>query len=562
MSQQVSAVLIPQDESQPLQSILIPKHPNNEEGDLEQMTRGFQHKQTSAAIISRIDMEDIRQKLLIRPSSQGSPGLYAFCVVPAVPDAMKKHPQRPSASSFVLAKTALKNVRATRLAMACGHFSYQLYGTCLLVRTSLSLSEDLEVNDVYGACCISPDLRPSLQQEIQPEELRNENRHPSTSRSIPMTWLGDALQQNYHDASVLSRLATVMTGGAENNEESSDSDSDSDDSTNHQNKSNIISINTPTNDNEVSADPETDFSTTTTSPKQQLVTKQPLCIHCRRPASTLCDGCQACYFCDAPRNCKILGWTHESLCKTWKTYAHRRKELSSFAYLEQWTQDLTTTAFHSSEEPYEQFLRDQLGIETTNDDNDNQARVSWWSTELHGWAGGNSQSAATVDITIRQSYEQGFAPLADIPPQRPVHQIDIDRVGTIQSNDVGLWKLTSWVDYYRLRGIPPSSPVALLCTFPLTVYHGIVCYGEVPCTVARMLKRPLRVHIVGVEKEANFLDLFQEVGFLFPQDFSVCLPCVCRSSEFTRFQVYFLLCVCISPSHTNSFSMLFLFHNE
>ena len=181
---------------------------------------------------------------------------------------------------------------------------------------------------------------------------------------------------------------------------------------------------------------------------------------------------------------------------------------------------MTTIAFHSSEEPYEHFLRDKLGIQPTNDDDN--TLVSWWSTELHGWAGGNSQSAATVDITIRQSYEQGFAPLKDIPPQRSVNQSDIDRVDNIQSNAVGLLNLTSWEDYYRLRDIPPSSPVALLCTFPLTVYHGIVCYGEVPCTVARMLKRPLRVHIVGVEKEANFLDLFQEVGFLLPQDFSVC----------------------------------------
>jgi len=36
-----------------------------------------------------------------------------------------------------------------------------------------------------------------------------------------------------------------------------------------------------------------------------------------------------------------------------------------------------------------------------------------------------------------------------------------------------------------------------------------------------MLKRPLRIHIVGVEKEANFLDLFQEVGFLLQEDFPV-----------------------------------------
>ena len=91
----------------------------------------------------------------------------------------------------------------------------------------------------------------------------------------------------------------------------------------------------------------------------------------------------------------------------------------------------------------------------------------------------------------------------------------------IVRNSVGLLRLDSWEQYYQLRSISRDSTVALLCTFPLTVYYAIERYGEVPCTVARMLKRPLRVHIVGAEKETNFLDLFQEVGFLLPPDFQV-----------------------------------------
>lgn len=137
-----------------------------------------------------------------------------------------------------------------------------------------------------------------------------------------------------------------------------------------------------------------------------------------------------------------------------------------------------------------------------------------------------SESAKTVDVSIRKSYSEGFAPLTDIPPQHSVQMEDLQRAnsslsGPITKNSVGLLNLTSWEQYYTLRGIPSSSPVALLCTFPLTIYYAITRCGEVPCTVAQMLKRPLRVHIVGVEKEANFLDLFQEVGFLLPESFSV-----------------------------------------
>ena len=55
----------------------------------------------------------------------------------------------------------------------------------------------------------------------------------------------------------------------------------------------------------------------------------------------------------------------------------------------------------------------------------------------------------------------------------------------------------------------------------MTIYHAIERFGEVPVTVARMLKRPLRIHVVGAEKEMNFLDLFKEVSFLLPEDIEV-----------------------------------------
>jgi zinc finger MYND domain-containing protein 15 len=86
---------------------------------------------------------------------------------------------------------------------------------------------------------------------------------------------------------------------------------------------------------------------------------------------------------------------------------------------------------------------------------------------------------------------------------------------------IGFLSILTWKDYYELRQIPLSSPVALLLTFPLTLYHAIATFGHVPVTVARMLKRPLRLHLVGVEKELNFLDLFQELGYLLPLDLEV-----------------------------------------
>lgn len=165
-----------------------------------------------------------------------------------------------------------------------------------------------------------------------------------------------------------------------------------------------------------------------------------------------------------------------------------------------------------SEEPYRQLLTVTFGVELD--------QPSWWRTEVDGWAGGESQSAQTVDATIRQSYAKGFAPVQELPPGCRVSSHEIDQTG-LTRNALGLVKLSSWKEYYDLRSIPLSSPVALLMTFPLTVYYAIERFGQVPVTVANMMRRPLRVHVVGIEKEMNFLDLFCEVGYLLPEGISV-----------------------------------------
>ena len=218
-------------------------------------------------------------------------------------------------------------------------------------------------------------------------------------------------------------------------------------------------------------------------------------------------------------NAFLFRWSHECLCSTWKLYADRRSELSTFPF-DGWHLHLMGRNCQVSEEPYERFLTVQLGIVL--------GQSSWWRTELNGWKGGDSQSAQSVDASVRRSYSEGFAPVTEIPPDERVLSDDLARSGVVSRNACGLVLLDSWNDYYQLRNIPFSSPVALLLTFPLTIYYAIVRFGEVPMTVAKMLKRPLRIHVVGVEKEMNFLDIFREVGNLLPEDLLVELTFVVR----------------------------------
>ena len=46
-------------------------------------------------------------------------------------------------------------------------------------------------------------------------------------------------------------------------------------------------------------------------------------------------------------------------------------------------------------------------------------------------------------------------------------------------------------------------------------------YGIIPVIAAKMEQRPLKIHVVGVEKELNFLDMFKEFAFLLPHDLKV-----------------------------------------
>jgi hypothetical protein len=406
-----------------------------------------------------------------------------------------------------------QNVRTTRLAMSCGLFSLRFWGDVVLVRSFGGRWEDLELKSIYGACCISPDLRMEIQTQVGCQlGVNNE------VASIP-DWLGDAARQNYHDSAALARLANVMNvSNNDQNDENEEEDGDCKESY-----------------SDVDEKDETVPAENIVRQGEQInmfVAKSSLCLHCRGLSSSLCPECEGSYFCDSPRSCRQTGWSHSCLCATWKAYTNHRKDLSTFEWLGDWHQELMGRNCQMQPLPYEEFLA-KFGI--------NRECSSWWRTEMDGWAGGESQSATTVDASIRRFYTEGFAPIpiSAIPPERRVTSEDLERAGLDETNSVGLTVLKSWKDYYSVRGIPSTSPVALLCTFPLTIYQAIVQYGEVPSTVAQMLKRPLRIHVVGAEKEMNFLDLFKEVGYLLPEDFQVSYESNCP--EFFRNVLIFLI---------------------
>ena len=205
-------------------------------------------------------------------------------------------------------------------------------------------------------------------------------------------------------------------------------------------------------------------------------------------------------------------------------YTSRRSQLSTFPFT--WHNQLTTRSCQLSDDPYELFLKQSLQVLLPNNDASTTSSLSvtlnWWRTETSGWKGGESDSAKQIQIFQRLSYQDGFAlDTSLLPPERDVSDQEYINIGLKKDLQTNLIQLSSWGDYYKLRGLPMESPIALLATFPLTLYYAVQQYGEVPIIIARMLKRPLRIHMVGVEKEMNFLDLFKEFGYILPNDLDV-----------------------------------------
>jgi len=73
----------------------------------------------------------------------------------------------------------------------------------------------------------------------------------------------------------------------------------------------------------------------------------------------------------------------------------------------------------------------------------------------------------------------------------------------------------TWADYYKWRGLPVQSPAALLLHWPLTVYKLLHSLGLVPAHPPTERRR-LTIHLLGIEKELDFLPVFGELALLLP----------------------------------------------
>ncbi|KAH7443725.1 hypothetical protein KP509_02G048100 [Ceratopteris richardii] len=93
------------------------------------------------------------------------------------------------------------------------------------------------------------------------------------------------------------------------------------------------------------------------------------------------------------------------------------------------------------------------------------------------------------------------------PPDAPL----LDHLGTKEISSMTL--LSGWAEYYNLRGIPMSSPVAALLSFPLSLYHIVTALNV--ATKTRLAKgKDITVHYLGPEGELDWVPAFSELAYL------------------------------------------------
>ena len=90
------------------------------------------------------------------------------------------------------------------------------------------------------------------------------------------------------------------------------------------------------------------------------------------------------------------------------------------------------------------------------------------------------------------------------PPPPPPHEADVAPP-------------SDWAAYYSWRGLSLASPLAALLSFPLTLHH-ILAQHVLPALPASRdtAAQPVRVHLLGPEKELALLPLFAELAHLHP----------------------------------------------
>lgn len=244
----------------------------------------------------------IKSTLLLRPTHH-RPGLMAYHL-----PKMRNDDDDSDENAQTTQLDQQPNRRATCLAMTCGLFQCRFFGNVLIdfvtgpgsatihcKRKRLLL--DALVRIARAGALISPDRRLWDDLEIIDPSANEDVAAAAAAAAATMqkqvtSWILGAAHENYHDQEAVQRWTQIITSTT---------------TTTSTNNNNNNSLDEDDEEEESRITVLDDPAMTLGSTSHEFVTKEPLCLQCRRPTRNRCEGCQGAYFCNLPRNCRTEG---------------------------------------------------------------------------------------------------------------------------------------------------------------------------------------------------------------------------------------------------------------
>ncbi|XP_074839017.1 zinc finger MYND domain-containing protein 15 [Carettochelys insculpta] len=224
------------------------------------------------------------------------------------------------------------------------------------------------------------------------------------------------------------------------------------------------------------------------------------CHVCRRHSFQArllpCQQCRAVLYCS--ERCRTTDWVrspedaaHRAWCQRMAGYVARAHQLADLPFT--FTPEVTSEGFNK-----EGFLaargltRGYWVLESM------MVRTPDYGVGLGGRKPWNPLPSGNPFEALRP---EGGTPLPPIPLEPPAPKT----------------YFSSWQEYYAWRGLPLSSPLAVLLTYPLSVYYIVTQLAPRHFPELKLLNKPsLKIHILEAGKEAEMAPLFWELSVLLP----------------------------------------------
>ncbi|KAJ7085579.1 hypothetical protein C8R44DRAFT_821485 [Mycena epipterygia] len=223
-------------------------------------------------------------------------------------------------------------------------------------------------------------------------------------------------------------------------------------------------------------------------------------LFCGKPVEKgkikVCSACKMAVYC-SPQCAKLGWWCHKITCAALKRDGDNinlfKKILKQFPW--------SDIGYDVHGEFHDQIVLLPFGLLGTS-----REKVGYWVMNVRGDA----------QLGNREAFETPWRPLnEDDGWLLPKAQVPSLALHAVYPSFPPKFEET-WAGYYQWRGLPMTSPAAILLQWPMTVYACLKELGFEPCVLIPGPRRKLTVFYVGTRDEICFIPVFGELALNFP----------------------------------------------